>query len=97
MADSADAGSEFRGYVFLLWAIEEIERIDDLAELARAIREFCAADPRLPELLRRVDDRAGELLSGGEGQRRHGRTTPSGLNSPPPALPRSVALHNAAV
>ena len=36
----------------------------DLAGLARAIREFYADDPRRPDLLRYIDDRLGELLSG---------------------------------
>ena len=52
------------GYALLLWAIEEVGRVDDLAELARTIRDCYAEDARLPELLRTVDDRAGELLSG---------------------------------
>ena len=52
------------GYALLLWAIEEVERVDNLAELARTIRDYYAEDARLPELLRTVDDRAGELLSG---------------------------------
>ena len=52
------------GYALLLWAIEEVERVDDLAELSRTIREYYVQDPRLPDLLRKIDDRAGELLSG---------------------------------
>ena len=92
MSDPAAVGPEFRGYAVLLWAIKESDRIDDLAGIARTIRGCYADDTRLPELLRKIDDRAGELLIGGGGRRRTARTTPPGTYLGAAAVPEAVAI-----